>query len=284
MLEDFTKEQEIKWEPTAPHSQNQDGVAERSIRTIISRARTSLLAAPNLPKSLWAEGVATTIYLTNRSPTKALPKGKTPHEMLHGSKPSYRHLRTFGCAAYALKLNAKQEGKMAPRSEKVWLLGYEASTIFRVWDPKKKLVRTTKNVVFNEAELAAYEQAEVEQSTPSPNAEAKEANTQSNADSEGESVARIPLRPTTRSMTRKSKASAAVGVSKPDGTMDLAIVLPERDPETEEEGWTTEVANPAVAMYAIIPRCSVCPIDGYQHSRWSVSERQRPQPIDVSKP
>src|SRR5271154_4706463 len=124
---------------------------------------------------------------------------------------------------------------MAPRSEKIWLLGYETSTILRVWN-LKKLVRTTKNVVFNEAELAAYEQAEVEQSTPSPNAEAKEANTESNADSEGESVARIPLRPTTRSMTRKSKASAAVKVSKPDDAIDLAIVLPDHDPETEEEG------------------------------------------------
>ena len=108
--------------------------------------------------------------------------------------------------------------------------------------------------------MAAYEQAEVEQteSTPTPDAEAREANTESNdesnADSEGKLVARIPLRPTTRSITRKSKASAAVGVSKPDGTMDLAIVLLERDPETEEEGWTTEVINPAVAMYAIIPR------------------------------
>src|SRR5277367_3371456 len=118
---------------------------------------------------------------------------------------------------------------MAPRSEKISFLGYIVSTIFRVWDPKKKLVRITKNVVSNEAELAAYEQAEVEQSTPSPNAEAKEANIESNdlpndlpndqpnADSEEESVARIPLRPTIRSMTRKSKASAAVGVSKPDG-------------------------------------------------------------------
>ena len=177
--------------------------------------------------------------------------GKTPHEMLHGSKPGYRYLRTFGCAAYALKPDAKQGGKMAPRSEKVWLLGYEASTIFRVWDPKKKLVRTTKNVVFNEAELAAYEKAEVEQSTPLSNAEAKKANTEPNADFEEESVTRIPLRPTTRSMTRKSKVKEAVGVtSKPDDTMDLAIVLPDQDPQTEEESWMTKVNNPAVTIYA----------------------------------
>ena len=28
----------------------------------------------------------------------------------------------------------------------------------------------------------------------------------------------------------------------------------------------------------------LCPIHGYQHPRWSTSERQRPQPIDVSEP
>jgi hypothetical protein len=46
-----------------------------------------LLAAPDLPKALWGEAIATSIYLTNRSPIKALPKGKTPHEMLYGTVP-----------------------------------------------------------------------------------------------------------------------------------------------------------------------------------------------------
>ena len=91
-----------------------------------------LLAAPGLPKVLWEEAIVTSIYLTNRSPIKALPKGKTPHEMLYGTVPRYRHIKTFGYAAYALKPHAKDEGKMASRSEKLWLLGYEASTIFRL--------------------------------------------------------------------------------------------------------------------------------------------------------
>ena len=117
-LSKFATKKGIQWEPTAPYSQNQDGVAERSNRTIVSRGRTMLLAAPGLPKALWGEAIATSIYLTNRSPTKALPKGKTPHEMLYGTVPRYRHIKTFGCAAYALKPHAKDEGKLAPRSEK----------------------------------------------------------------------------------------------------------------------------------------------------------------------
>jgi hypothetical protein len=91
-----------------------------------------LLAAPGLSKALWEEAIATSIYLTNRSPTKALSKGKIPHEMLYGTVPRYRHIKTFGCAAYALKPHVKDEGKLAPRSEKQWLLGYETTTIFRL--------------------------------------------------------------------------------------------------------------------------------------------------------
>ena len=78
-----------------------------------------LISAPGLPKSLWADAINITVYLANRSPTKALPKGRTPHELLYGTMPRYRHIKTFGCAAYALKPHAKNEGKMAPRSEKL---------------------------------------------------------------------------------------------------------------------------------------------------------------------
>jgi hypothetical protein len=91
-----------------------------------------LLAAPSLPKALWAEAIVTSLYLTNRSPTKALPKGKIPHEMLYGTVPRYKYIKTFECAAYALKPHAKDEGKLASRSEKLWLLEYEVTTIFRL--------------------------------------------------------------------------------------------------------------------------------------------------------
>jgi hypothetical protein len=91
-----------------------------------------LLAVSGLPKVLWEEAIVTSIYLTNRSPTKALPKGKTSHEMLYGTVPRYKHIKTFGCAAYALKPHTKDEDKLAPRSEKQWLLRYETTTIFRL--------------------------------------------------------------------------------------------------------------------------------------------------------
>jgi hypothetical protein len=51
-------------------------------------------------------------------------------------------------------------------------------------------------------------------------------------------------------MTRKSTSQKAVGASKSTNTVDLAIVMPERDTEVEYEDWTIEVLSPAQAYYA----------------------------------
>jgi hypothetical protein len=77
-----------------------------------------LLAVPDLFKVLWEKAIVTSIYLTNRSPIKTLPKGKISHEMLYGTVPRYKHIKTFGYTAYTLKPHAKEEGKLVPRSEK----------------------------------------------------------------------------------------------------------------------------------------------------------------------
>jgi hypothetical protein len=51
-------------------------------------------------------------------------------------------------------------------------------------------------------------------------------------------------------MTRKSTSQEAVGASKSTNTVDLVIVMPERDIEVEYEDWTTEVLLPVQAYYA----------------------------------
>jgi hypothetical protein len=52
-------------------------------------------------------------------------------------------------------------------------------------------------------------------------------------------------------MTRKSTSQKVVGASKSTSTVDLAIVIPERDTEVEYEDWTIEVLFLAKAFYAI---------------------------------
>jgi hypothetical protein len=51
-------------------------------------------------------------------------------------------------------------------------------------------------------------------------------------------------------MTRKSTSQEAVGALKSINTVDLAIIMLERDTEVEYEDWTTEVLLSAQAYYA----------------------------------
>jgi len=75
-------------------SPNQNGVTERRNRTLLDMVQ-SMLSNSNLPKSLWAEALNTTVYILNRVPTKAVPK--TPFELFKGWKPSLKHMRIWGC-------------------------------------------------------------------------------------------------------------------------------------------------------------------------------------------
>jgi hypothetical protein len=175
--------------------------------------------------------------------------------MLYDTVPRYRHIKTFGYVTYALKPHAKNEGKLVLRFEKQWLLGYETTTIFRLWDLVKKIVRTSRDINFNEAELAPAKCIANPTTKPtiSPTTESNaESDTDLNAESSIESTDQpTNFRPTTRSMTRKSTSQEAVGASKSTNTVDLAIVMPERDTEVEYEDWTTEVLPLVQAYYAV---------------------------------
>lgn len=69
---DFEKKV-IVWEKSASYTQDQDRVAERSIRTIIEIVCTMLINA-KLPTKRCPKAVYTARYITNRLPTKPLQK------------------------------------------------------------------------------------------------------------------------------------------------------------------------------------------------------------------
>lgn len=64
----------------------------------------------------------TAVYLMNRTPSQLLD-GKTPFEKLYGRVPSFKHLRVFGCLAYAHNINHRGD-KFAARSRRCVFLGY----------------------------------------------------------------------------------------------------------------------------------------------------------------
>ncbi|KAD5961432.1 hypothetical protein E3N88_12905 [Mikania micrantha] len=117
---------------TAPHTPQQNGVVERRNRTIMGMTR-SLLKGMNVPDPFWAEAVRHSVYLLNRTGTKAV-KDKTPHEMWKDTKPQLHFLRVFGCMAYAKKLGTQQQ-KLSDRSEALVHFGIEeGSKAYRRWN------------------------------------------------------------------------------------------------------------------------------------------------------
>lgn len=94
---DFCANAGIKRHLTAPYTPQQNGVVERRNRTVVAMTR-SLLKERNMPEMLWGEAIRHSVYILNRSPTKAVV-GETPYEAWTGAKPKLSHIRVFGCLA-----------------------------------------------------------------------------------------------------------------------------------------------------------------------------------------
>jgi len=78
---------------SCPYTSQQNGKVERMIRTVNNVTRTLLFQA-SMPRSYWADALATATYLINRLPTKTLNMS-TPFSALHGTLPSYSPIMIF---------------------------------------------------------------------------------------------------------------------------------------------------------------------------------------------
>jgi transposase InsO family protein len=150
----------ITWEPSPPYTQHKNGVSERMIRTLNTKARSMLLDA-GLPSRFWAEAISTAAYLHKRSPSNSL-EGKSPFEMLYGAKPKLHHLRRFGSTVYKhIPKDQRKDKKFGTRSKACMMLGYVHKTtkIWRIWDfeggshGQGRAVECS-NVIFKEQENA----------------------------------------------------------------------------------------------------------------------------------
>ena len=98
---EFTKLMEakgIEHQLTAPHTPQQNGVAERTNRTVASTAR-ALLQTAGMTNGFWECAIATAVHARNRAPSR-VNKYTSPHEKLFGQRPDLSYLRVFGCLAY----------------------------------------------------------------------------------------------------------------------------------------------------------------------------------------
>jgi hypothetical protein len=163
-LLNFLQGRGIRLEPSVPYTPEQNGVSERSNRTIFEKLR-SILHDTKAPKNLWPEIIQGIIHVTNRSATAALID-KTPYEALAEDidrrlnpnatpisfKPSIEHLKVLGCCAivHIQKQRRTISEKAEPRAEEGILVGFEGTKIYRVWIPGRRGITRTSTVTFDE--------------------------------------------------------------------------------------------------------------------------------------
>ena len=121
----WMQEEGIQWELSVAYTPEQNGVSERSNRTLLEKACTQLIQVC-LPATLWGESLYTAVYLANQSTTALLKT--TPFETLYGTKPDLENLRVFGCDPYVHDPYAKSHRKMAPRAWKGRLVSYSTGS------------------------------------------------------------------------------------------------------------------------------------------------------------
>ena len=137
-------------EPTVAYTPEQNGLSKVQNRIVMNGVRAMLFDS-QLSRYLWSELLHTKVYQKNRSPTSRL-QGKTPHEAWTGEQPYLGHMRIIGCVAW-VHIPKEKRKKLDERSKKCFLVGYESTNIFRVWDPASHRVERVSHVDFDETRL-----------------------------------------------------------------------------------------------------------------------------------
>ena len=108
-----------------------------------------MLIDQKVPHAFWAEALATSVYLKNRSPTSFLDR-QTPFEAWKGKKPDVSHLRVFGCDAY-VHVSKDERRKLDPKVKKFMFLGYgEETKGYRLYDSERNKVIFSRDLYFHE--------------------------------------------------------------------------------------------------------------------------------------
>ncbi|GBM71737.1 Retrovirus-related Pol polyprotein from transposon TNT 1-94 [Araneus ventricosus] len=146
-FEVLLEEQGIKVERTNTYTTEQNGVSERYNYTAMDCVK-AMLNDSGLGNHFWVEALFCFTYVWNR-----VCHGKqklTPLELFCGNKPSVKHLKIFGAAAF-LGVPKQQRRKLDTRAKKGIMVGYAQRTRgYRIWLPSDRKIIESINVNFDE--------------------------------------------------------------------------------------------------------------------------------------
>ncbi|WVZ50486.1 hypothetical protein U9M48_001732 [Paspalum notatum var. saurae] len=150
---------------TCPYTFQQNGHAERVLRTLNDSMRTLLFHA-SVPIRFWPDALATATYLLNRRPSR-VRQNTAPFQLLFCATPDYEHLRVFVCLCYP-NIASTAPHKLAARSIACVFLGYLAEQRgYRCYDPVSRRVITSRHVYFDET-VFPFARLQLTPSPPSP--------------------------------------------------------------------------------------------------------------------
>ena len=148
-VKDLCVKHGVKLQYTLARQHQQNGLAERKIRTLNDKQRT-MLHAGNFPIALWAEAVMTANDILNISPAKRNRNRRSPYYMKNGRSPLITGLRTFGCVAWAY-IDVENRTKLSQRAVKCIFVGYlRDSKGYRLLELDTMKPILTRNVLFIE--------------------------------------------------------------------------------------------------------------------------------------
>jgi len=133
----FLQENDKVVQYSIPGEPQQNGVAERSNRTLMDMVR-SMISYSTLPLSMWMEALKTVIHILNSVPSKSMPK--TPYELWTGRVPSLNHLCVGGRSPTEAKVFNPNIRKLDSKTVSYHFIGYlDKSKGYRFYCPDRHM-------------------------------------------------------------------------------------------------------------------------------------------------
>jgi histone deacetylase 1/2 len=149
---------------SCPHTSQQNGKAERILRTLNDCVRTLLIHSA-APLEFWAEALATATHLINRRPCRAMGT-TTPFELLFGVPPDYGDLCVFRCLCYP---TSRRQLHTHSRHAACVFMGYPSDHRgYRCFDIDSRRVYTSRHLVFDEHTFPFQRTAPAAAASPAP--------------------------------------------------------------------------------------------------------------------
>ncbi|KAG8736638.1 hypothetical protein FRC10_009078 [Ceratobasidium sp. 414] len=140
----YLRDNNIEYSQSHTHMPQENGLAERYNRVILSIMHTTLQES-GLPSRFWGAAVRYAAYTINFR-LSAVLDGAIPMALWTRSTLDASHLWSFGCDTYCYILPGSAHKKLKPTAVKCQLTGYMC-TRYRVWDPESRRCRESKHVV-----------------------------------------------------------------------------------------------------------------------------------------